>query len=181
METKHTFIKGLLLVRPKVFTDDRGQFMESWNAEAFNDAVGKTVNFVQDNESISSNGVLRGLHFQTPPSAQGKLIRVSRGSILDVAVDLRSDSSTFGQHFSIKLDPVSLWQLWIPEGFAHGFLSLENDTHVQYKCTSVYDSTCERSLIWNDVDLAIDWGVKAPKLSEKDAIASKFSDFDSPF
>jgi len=181
MELKNTFIEGLVLVRPRVFKDERGQFMETWNEKSFNEAVGEEVSFVQDNESISHKGVLRGLHFQTPPSSQGKLVKVSQGSILDVAVDLRTASPTYGLHFAVKLDAISNWQFWIPEGFAHGFLSLENNTHVQYKCTSLYDPTCEESLIWNDSDLDIDWGVEAPQLSDKDMVAPKLSVFKSPF
>ena len=143
--------------------------------------MGREVTFVQDNESISKGGVLRGLHFQIPPAPQSKLVRVSRGAILDVAVDLRSSSPTFGMHYAVELDALSGIQFWIPEGFAHGFLSLEDDTQVQYKCTAPYNPECESSLMWNDPGLGIDWGIEQPMLSDRDLKAQLFQDFKSPF
>ena len=181
MKITKTPISGLLLLQPTVFEDHRGRFVESWNARAFDRAVGREVRFVQDNESHSKAHVLRGLHFQNPPAPQGKLVRVSQGSILDVAVDLRSSSTTFGMHYAVQLDAASGLQFWIPEGFAHGFLTLEEDTQVQYKCTSPYNPECENALLWNDPGLGIDWGVASPILSDKDLKAPLFQDFQSPF
>ena len=180
MEIKTTFIDGLLLIRPAVFKDKRGCFYESWNAHKFNAAIGKEIIFVQDNQSISRAGVIRGLHYQTPPSAQSKLVRVVSGSILDIAVDIRPDSKTFGQYFSIIIDIESRWQLWIPEGFAHGFRALEVNTVVAYKCTDFYDPACEKSLKWDDKDLCIDWG-DSPQdiiISDKDSAAISFKDLE---
>ena len=179
MEIKTTFIDGLLLISPDIFNDNRGSFHESWNSKKFNKVVGKQVNFVQDNLSTSKAGVVRGLHYQIPPSAQSKLIHVLSGSILDVAVDIRPDSKTYGQHFAIKLDSESRIQLWIPEGFAHGFLALEDQTVVMYKCTNFYDPSCERSLKWDDADLGIDWGDISSSnhiLSDKDSQAVSFKE-----
>ena len=180
MEIKTTFIDGLLLIRPTVFNDNRGCFFESWNAHKFNAAVGMEITFVQDNVSISNADVIRGLHYQIPPSAQSKLIRVVSGSILDIALDIRPDSKTYGQHFSVKLDTESRWQLWIPEGFAHGFRAIEVDTVVMYKCTDFYDPACERSLKWDDTDLGIDWGVSPQDtvMSDKDSVAVSFKDLE---
>ena len=185
MEIETTPIEGLLLLRPSCFEDERGKFFESWNSRVFNEAVGSKITFVQDNESTSSAGVVRGLHFQKPPAAQGKLVRVSRGSILDIAVDIRPDSPTFGMHYAARLDAASRWQFWIPEGFAHGFIALEDDTTVLYKCTSPYTPACEGSLKWDDKDLGIEWGDSifphGAVISAKDANAQLFADFSSPF
>ncbi len=181
MKITKTPISGLLILQPSVFEDNRGKFTESWNSNSFNKAVGREVTFVQDNESISKEGVLRGLHFQIPPAPQSKLVRVSRGAILDVAVDLRSSSPTFGMHYAVELDALSGIQFWIPEGFAHGFLSLEDGTQVQYKCTAPYNPECESSLMWNDPGLGIDWGIEKPMLSDRDLKAQRFQDFKSPF
>ena len=180
MEIKTTFIDGLLLVRPAVFKDKRGCFYESWNSRKFNAAIGKEIIFVQDNLSISKVGVIRGLHYQTSPSAQSKLIRVVSGSILDIAVDIRPNSKTYGQHFSVKLDTESRWQLWVPEGFAHGFRAMEVDTIVMYKCTDFYDPACEKSLKWDDKDLRIDWGDSLQDIimSDKDDAADSFKDLE---
>ncbi len=180
MEIKTTFIDGLLLIRPAVFKDKRGCFYESWNAHKFNAAIGKEIIFVQDNQSISRAGVIRGLHYQTSPSAQSKLIRVVTGSILDIAVDIRPNSKTYGQHFSVKLDKESRWQLWVPEGFAHGFRAMEVDTVVMYKCTDFYDPACEKSLKWDDKDLRIDWGDSLQDIivSDKDYAAVSFKDLE---
>src|SRR5262249_2802036 len=149
----------VLMVEPSVFRDDRGFFMESWNQRAFDNAVGYAVGFVQDNHSQSRRGVLRGLHYQVPPHAQGKLVRVTRGGAFDVAVDIRRGSPTFGRWVGALLDSVNLRQLWIPPGFAHGFIALEDDTHVLYKATEFYAMDCEKSVVWNDPALAIQWPV----------------------
>ncbi len=174
-------IDGPLMIRPRQFGDDRGRFSETWRSSHFEAALGRSVEFVQDNESVSGEGVLRGLHFQVPDRAQGKLVRVVRGSALDVAVDLRADSPTYGQHQMVLLTGENRWQFWVPEGFAHGFVTLEPDTVFCYKCTEVYSPEHERSLRWDDPDLGIDWGVEHPLLSPKDAAAGLFADFDSPF
>jgi dTDP-4-dehydrorhamnose 3,5-epimerase len=181
MEVVETGIHKLLIIKPKVFEDDRGYFFESFNKEKFREN-GITANFVQDNESRSMKDVLRGLHFQKPPYAQGKLIRVIRGSVLDVAVDLRKGSPTFGKSKSIILSGKTRRMLWIPEGFAHGFITLEDDTVFFYKCTNLYNKESEGSVRWNDPDLAIDWGeIENPILSDKDKEAPFFRDFESPF
>ncbi len=181
MEVVETGINDLLLIKPKVFEDDRGYFFESFNDEKFRD-FGINETFVQDNESRSMKHVLRGLHFQKPPYAQGKLVRVVRGSVLDVAVDLRKGSPTFGQWRSITLTGKDKWMLWIPIGFAHGFVTLEDDTVFFYKCTNLYNKDSEGTIRWDDPDLAIDWGeIINPVLSEKDVAAPLFRDFVSPF
>lgn len=180
MEIVKTPLAGLLIVKPAVFEDDRGYFFESYNRDKFL-AHGIDVNYVQDNESKSKKGVLRGLHFQNPPYAQGKLVRVMHGSVLDVAVDLRKDSPTYGQSSSIVLSGENKWMYWIPEGFAHGFLTLEDDTVFFYKCTNIYSKPAEGSIRWNDPDLNIDWGIKDPIVSEKDKNAPWFKDFLTQF
>jgi dTDP-4-dehydrorhamnose 3,5-epimerase len=153
--------------------------MESYNKMR----IGKMIknDFVQDNESLSRKNVLRGLHLQLPPHAQAKLIRVIKGSILDVAVDLRKNSDTFGQHFKHVLSGENKKQLYIPEGFAHGFLTLEDDTLINYKCSNYYHAESESSILWNDPDLNIDWGIQNPILAEKDRYAEKFITFENPF
>lgn len=181
LEIQTGAIEGLMMVRPRQFGDDRGRFAETWRSAHFESAVGTPVTFVQDNESVSGEGVLRGLHFQVPDRAQGKLVRVVHGAALDVAVDLRRDSPTFGRHQMAMLSGENRWQFWIPAGFAHGFLTLEPNTVFSYKCTEVYSPEHERALRWNDPDLGIDWGIDAPLLSPKDADAPFFSDFDTPF
>ena len=180
MEVIKTDISDLYIVKPKVFEDNRGYFFESYNKELFL-RNGIDQNFVQDNESKSSKGVLRGLHFQKPPFAQGKLVRVMRGSVLDVAVDIRKNSPTFGQWASVELTQDNKWMYWIPPGFAHGFVTLEDNTVFFYKCTNVYNKESEGSILWNDPDLNIDWKVENPILSEKDKTGPPFKDFVSPF
>jgi dTDP-4-dehydrorhamnose 3,5-epimerase len=181
MEIIQTEIKDLLIIKPHVFEDDRGYFFESYNQQKFLDH-GINANFVQDNESRSVKHVLRGLHFQKPPYSQGKLVRVMRGSVLDVAVDLRKSSATFGKWASIVLTAKNKWMYWIPEGFAHGFLTLEDNTVFFYKCTNIYNRESEGSLRWNDPDLNIDWGkIENPVLSEKDKVSPLFAGFESPF
>ena len=174
-----TFIKDLLLLTPQVYLDERGYFMESYNKLR----IGKMIkdDFVQDNESLSKKNVLRGLHLQLPPHAQAKLIRVIKGSILDVAVDLRKDSETFGKHFKHVLSGENKKQLYVPAGFAHGFLTLEDDTLINYKCSDYYHAESEMSILWNDPDLDIDWGSNNPILAEKDRLAEKFITFENPF
>jgi dTDP-4-dehydrorhamnose 3,5-epimerase len=175
-------IEGLLAFVPPIFKDNRGQFFESFNQKRFNEITGSPVNFVQDNQSISGKNVLRGLHFQAPPFAQGKLVRVSKGAVIDVAVDIRKESKTYGKSQSILLSQENNKVFWIPEGFAHGFYALEDKTIFNYKCTNYYDKESEGALNWNDKDLNIDWqGVKDPVLSEKDLVDTKFSNFISPF
>ena len=176
----NTSIEGLLIIEPMVFEDDRGYFYESYN---YNDYVklGITKEFVQDNQSKSDFGVLRGLHFQNNPHAQGKLVRVIKGSVQDVAVDIRKDSPTYGKYVSVILSETNKRQFWIPPGFAHGFLSLEDETIFSYKCTNTYNKESEDSLLWNDKDLNINWMDDMPILSEKDKLAKQFKDFKSKF
>jgi dTDP-4-dehydrorhamnose 3,5-epimerase len=177
---ERTSLPDVLLIHPKVFGDERGHFFEPYNAEVFA-RNGLPTHFVQDNQSCSKAGVLRGLHFQLPPYAQGKLVRVVRGSALDVAVDLRKQSPTYGKWTSALLSDRNHAMLWIPEGFAHGFLSLEDDTVFTYKCTAHYHKASEASIRWNDPELGINWGTAHPLLSEKDAEAPLFHQFNSPF
>lgn len=180
MEVKDTFIEGLKIIQPKVFLDERGYFYEPYNQERF-EALGLTMKFVQDNESKSSKGVLRGLHFQKPPYAQGKLLRVVNGAVLDVAVDLRKNSKTYGKHFSVILSEQNKTMFYIPEGFAHGFLTLQDNTIFDYKCTNVYHPESEAGILWNDSTLAIQWNIDNPTISKKDANNISFKDFVSPF
>lgn len=180
MEVISTPIKDLFIIQPKIFEDDRGYFYESYNKMSFEKA-GIDAEFVQDNQSLSQKNVLRGLHFQNPPYAQGKLVRAIKGAILDVAVDIRKNSPTYGQHFDIVLNEKNKTMLWIPPGFAHGFLTLENDTIFSYKCTNTYNKASEGCILWNDSSLKIKWGIDNPVLSEKDKIGSYFKDFDSLF
>lgn len=180
MEIIKTKIPGLLKIKPDVFEDERGYFFESYNREKFVQA-GINYKFVQDNESKSQKGVLRGLHFQNPPYAQGKLVRVMKGAVLDVAVDIRKKSPTYGKWASIELSESNKMMYWIPPGFAHGFITLEDNTVFFYKCTNVYNKQSEGSIRWNDPDLNIDWKTKNPILSEKDKIVPFFKDFESKF
>ncbi len=180
MEIVKTKIPDLYIVKPQVYEDHRGYFFESYNKETFL-RLGIDQNLVQDNESKSMKGVLRGLHFQKPPHAQGKLIRVIRGAVLDVAVDLRKSSPTFGQWESVELTQDNKWMYWVPPGFAHGFVTLEDDTIFSYKCTNVYNKESEACILWNDPSLKIDWKTPNPILSEKDQAGVLFQDFDSPF
>lgn len=175
-----TKLEGLWIVKPDVFEDTRGYFFESYNWEKFRD-VGIFHNFVQDNESRSMKNVLRGLHFQKPPFAQGKLVRVMKGAVLDVAVDIRKNSPTYGQWDSIVLTDNNKWMYWIPPGFAHGFLTLEDHTVFFYKCTNNYSKASEGSIRWNDPDLNIVWNIDEPSLSEKDKVAPLFKELISPF
>ena len=180
MEIVKTPIEGLLVIKPKIFTDDRGYFFESWSKVAF-EKEGLHLNFVQNNQSLSAKDVLRGLHFQNPPFAQGKLVSVIKGAVLDVVVDIRKNSATFGKYFSLVLSGENKTSFWIPPGFAHGFITLEEDTIFSYKCTEVYNKQSEGSIMWNDKDLNIDWGIENPNVSEKDAIANTFAQLQSRF
>ena len=169
MQVQRLAIPDVLLLTPKVLEDERGFFYESFNQKVFDEAVGRPITFVQDNHSKSAKGVLRGLHYQLPPKAQGKLVRVVRGAVFDVAVDIRRDSPTFGRWVSAELSEENCAQLWIPEGFAHGFLALKDSTEVLYKTTAFYDPNLDRGVVWSDPDLAIGWPDAAtPILSRKD-------------
>ena len=173
-------IPDLFVIQPKVFEDPRGYFFESYNRSNFIQ-YNIDVEFVQDNQSLSQKGVLRGLHFQAPPYAQGKLVRVITGGVLDVAVDIRKNSPTYGKHFSVVLDEKNKTMFWIPPGFAHGFVTLADNTIFSYKCTNVYNKESEGSILWNDPAIGIDWGISSPQLSEKDKEAKLFKDLKSPF
>lgn len=170
MKVTKTFIEGLLLIEPDVHGDSRGYFMESFNARTFRELTGINADFVQDNESKSSYGVVRGLHFQRPPHAQAKLVRVVEGRVLDVAVDLREGSETYGKHFAVELSEENHFQMYIPKGFAHGFSVLSEKVVFQYKCDDYYAPETEGALAWDDPDLAIDWRIphESVRLSEKD-------------
>jgi len=170
MKIINTSIPDLKILEPAVFADDRGYFFESYSYEKLKD-LGIDKVFVQDNESKSQKGVLRGLHFQNPPYAQAKLVRVVKGAVLDVAVDIRKDSPTYGQHVCVELSEQNKRMFYIPEGFAHGFLTLEDDTIFTYKCSAYYNKESEGSLLWSDETLNIDWGIDNPILSEKDKAA----------
>jgi dTDP-4-dehydrorhamnose 3,5-epimerase len=173
MKVTTTAIEGVLILEPRVFSDARGFFMESFNQKAFNDAVGRDVVFVQDNHSRSSKGVLRGLHYQLPPHAQGKLVRVTQGSVFDVAVDIRQDSATFGRWVGVELTGENHKQLWIPPGLAHGFLVTSESADVMYKSTLHYEPLAEACVRWDDPSLGIEWPLHGmvPALSAKDAAA----------
>lgn len=170
MEIKETNLKGCFVIQPKIFRDQRGSFYESFNQNEFNRKLNLNIQFVQDNESLSRKGVLRGLHYQRGEFAQAKLVRVVKGRILDVVVDIRKNSKTFGQHFSIELTATNLKQLFIPRGFAHGFIVLEDNTIFNYKCDNYYNKSSEAGIIYNDSELNIDWKIKKQDiiLSEKD-------------
>ena len=180
MNITKTDIQGLIIIEPQIFKDSRGAFFESWNAKKIKQ-LGISEDFVQDNQSVSSKGVLRGLHFQNPPYAQAKLVRVIEGSVLDVAVDLRKNSPTYGKHVSVILSEQNNKSFFIPKGFAHGFLSLEDNTVFNYKCSDYYNKESEGSLLWNDEDLKIDWQIDNPLVSEKDLQADLFKNFKTKF
>ena len=180
MEVIKTKIEGLLIINPKVFGDVRGYFFESYNDSVFKEH-GIDVEFIQDNQSLSNSGVLRGLHFQTPPYDQGKLVRVITGAVLDVAVDIRKKSPTYGEHIAIELSEDNKTMFYIPPGFAHGFLTLKDSTIFSYKCTNLYNKASEGTVLWNDSDLNINWNISNPVLSEKDLVGTIFKDFSSPF
>jgi dTDP-4-dehydrorhamnose 3,5-epimerase len=175
-----TPLQGIVLIQPDIFPDSRGYFFESFQEERFR-TLGIDARFVQDNESLSQKGVLRGLHFQRPPFAQGKLVRVVTGAVLDIAVDIRKGSPTYGQWVKAELSASNKLMMYIPEGFAHGFLVLEDNTIFQYKCTNYYNRESEGGIIWNDPDLAIEWGITDPIVSEKDLKGVRFKEMQSPF
>ena len=183
MEVLKTEIEGVLILEPVVFGDSRGYFFESFNAAEFSRKTGLDINFVQDNESLSHYGVLRGLHFQLPPYSQSKLVRCVKGRVLDVAVDLRAGSPTYGKYVSCELSEENHRQLFVPKGFAHGFAVLSQDAVFQYKCDEFYHPEAEGALMWNDPDIGIDWLLPAEdvELSAKDRNHPCLKDFDSPF
>lgn len=178
MQVVRTAIEGVLILEPKVFGDARGFFYESFNQRAFDEAVGHPVSFVQDNHSRSSKGVLRGLHFQRAPHEQGKLVRAVRGSVFDVAVDIRRNSPTYGKWVGVELSEENHRQLWIPGGLAHGFLVTSESADFLYKTTNYYAPSAEGAVRWDDPSLAIDWPLegKEPRLSGKDAAAPTLSE-----
>ena len=176
MEIIKTIIPEVCIIKPKVFEDQRGYFFESFNKQVFK-KNNLPTEFVQDNQSKSNKGVLRGLHLQLPPYAQGKLVRVIKGAVLDVAVDVRKNSATYGKYVAQELTESNKLMMWIPEGFAHGFLTLEDNTIFQYKCTNVYNKDAERAIRWNDSDININWNIENPILSEKDIISPFLRDF----
>ena len=182
MEIIQTNIEGVVIIEPRIFKDDRGYFFESFSQREFEEKVCKTT-FVQDNESKSSYGVLRGLHFQKPPFAQSKLVRVIKGVVLDVAVDIRKGSPTFGQYVSVELTGENHRQFFIPRGFAHGFSVLSEEVIFQYKCDNFYSPQSEGAIAWNDPDLNIDWRIPAEKvvLSEKDSKHPRLKDWQNVF
>ena len=177
MKVIETKIPGLLIIEPRVFGDERGFFYESYNEKAFNEATGLSPRFVQDNHSKSVKGVLRGLHYQLPPKAQGKLVRVVQGEVFDVAVDIRKDSPTYGQWVGEVLSADNKKQLWIPPGFAHGFLTLSDTAEFLYKTTDYWSPEHERAIVWNDETLDIQWPLSGmqPTLAAKDAAAVAFN------
>lgn len=168
MHIKTVAIPGPLILTPDVYTDERGWFMEGFQEKRYQEILGNDIQFVQDNLSQSKKGVLRGLHYQTPPFAQGKLVSVMRGRVLDVAVDIRFGSPTFGGHVAVELSAENQKQFWIPEGFAHGFATLEDDTLFFYKCTNVYSKEHDRGIRFDDPIIGIDWGITELIVSEKD-------------
>jgi dTDP-4-dehydrorhamnose 3,5-epimerase len=181
MNVIKTSIPDVLIFEPKVFGDERGFFFESFNHKLFEEAVGYPVTFVQDNHSKSSKGVLRGLHYQLPPHAQGKLVRCVAGEVFDVAVDIRKNSPTFGQWVGIHLSGENKRQLWIPEGFAHGFVTLSDTADFLYKTTDYYHRESEGTIAWNDFEINIQWPVEKVTLSQKDKNAQSFLQFKQAF
>jgi dTDP-4-dehydrorhamnose 3,5-epimerase len=179
MKITKTKIDGLLILQPTVYQDSRGYFMESFRKDLF-DAEG-VPEFVQDNQSLSSKGTLRGLHFQAPPFAQGKLVRVIAGSVLDVAVDIRKSSPTYGQYFCIELSASNFTQFYIPPGFAHGFETLEDNTVFSYKCTNYYNKESEGGVLWDSKSLQLPWRLTEHILSDKDTLYPDLPEFESPF
>jgi dTDP-4-dehydrorhamnose 3,5-epimerase len=183
IKVRPTSIDGLVVVEPHVFHDGRGYFFESFNAREFREAMEKKISFVQDNQALSQYGVLRGLHFQLPPHSQAKLVSVVRGKVLDVAVDLRKGSPTYGRYEAVELSEDNHLQVFIPRGFAHGYLVLSETALFQYKCDSLYAPASEGGLAWDDPDIGIDWPIAKEDilLSEKDCKRGLLKDFDSPF
>jgi len=170
LELQQTPLKDCFILKPKVFQDERGIFYETYNQKVFEKTTGLEIDFVQDNQSVSSRGVLRGLHFQTGNMAQAKLVRVVKGKVMDVVVDLRKNSETFGKSYSVVLDDVNHLQLFVPRGFAHGFITLSEESIFSYKCDNYYDKASESGIIYNDATLALDWHLPKEEfiISEKD-------------
>jgi len=168
---------GPLLISPKIYNDSRGYFYETWNKKIFDEVVKNNINFVQDNQSFSTKNTIRGLHYQINPEAQGKFVRATTGEIFDVIVDLRKNSSTFAKWAGVKLNSINKKQLWIPPGFAHGFLTLSSEAIVEYKVTNLWNKDLDRTLLWNDSTISIEWPLTnkriSPKLSKKDLQAPK--------
>ena len=183
MKAKPTSLPDVIRLTPRRITDARGYFIETFRLNTFQTETGAAVNFKQENQSLSLKAnTVRGLHFQGPPKGQGKLVRCLQGSILDVAVDIRRGSPTYGQSVVEKLSSDNDQQLWIPAGFLHGFRTLEDNTIVSYRCTEIYNPASEGAVIWNDPDLNVAWGIETPQsISERDLNAEHFSDFTSPF
>jgi len=183
MKAEPTRIQDVIRLTPQRWTDTRGYFMESFKLPSFQAAIGVSLVFVQENQSLSlKRDTIRGLHFQGPPKSQGKLVRCVQGRILDIAVDIRKGSPTYGQSVALELSSENDHQLWIPGGFLHGFRTLEENTIVSYKCTEIYAPECEGAILWNDPDLDVDWGILEPaSISDRDLAASRFADFISPY
>lgn len=179
MTATETKLKGCFIIEPSVFKDERGYFFESYNQQIFSNLIGQSVNFVQDNESFSSRGVIRGLHFQEGNFAQAKLVRVVRGAVLDVALDIRKDSPTFGQHIAVELTEDNKRQLFVPRGFAHGFSVLSERAIFSYKCDNYYNKESEAGIVYNDATLNIDWKIKPEEaqLSSKDIILPTLQEY----
>ena len=179
MKITETSLKDCFIIQPRLFEDERGIFLESYQQEKFEQGIGKKVNFVQDNISVSTKGVLRGLHLQTGAYAQAKLVQVVHGEVLDVIVDLRPDSPTFGEHYKLKLSSENRTSVFIPKGMAHGFVTLSQEATFMYKCDAFYNSDYESGVIYNDKDLKIDWQcpIKTPIISEKDILLPTFKEF----
>ena len=180
MKITTTPLEGLLIIEPQIFKDPRGYFFESYNEDKFH-AAGISAKFVQDNQSLSQKGALRGMHFQAPPFEQGKLVRVVQGAVNDVVVDIRKNSPTYGQHFAVELSAQNQLMFWIPPGFAHGFETLLDQTLFLYKCTNVYNKEAEGGLLWNDPRLGIQWQTETPLVSDKDILLPSLQNFTSPF
>lgn len=180
MEVTKTHIEGLLILQPKIWRDERGYFFESFREDIFS-KLNIDLNFVQDNQSLSQRGTIRGLHFQKAPYDQGKLVRVVQGAVLDVALDIRKDSATYGQYYALELNAENQTQFFIPPGFAHGFSTLEDNTIFCYKCTNYYHKESEGGVRFNDPALGIDWKVEGLFVSDKDKELPLFADFISPF
>lgn len=178
MEFKRSKLEGVIEIIPNVFGDERGYFLESYNKDLFS-KNGIDISFVQDNQSLSSKNVVRGLHFQAPPFAQDKIVRVIKGSVVDVVVDIRKNSPTYGQFETYTLTEEKKNMLLVPKGFAHGFVTLEDNTIFVYKCSNIYNKESEGGILWNSLD--INWHVENPLVSDKDKILPKFSEFITPF
>ncbi|MEE3243036.1 MAG: dTDP-4-dehydrorhamnose 3,5-epimerase [Bacteroidota bacterium] len=177
MQATETALKGCYIIEPRVFKDDRGYFFESFNQKAFEELIGQNVHFVQDNQSFSQYGVIRGIHFQKGAHAQAKLVRVLEGEVLDVAVDLREGSPTYGQHVAVRLNAENNRQLFVPRGFGHGFSVLSETAVFAYKCDNYYHKASEGGIVYNDPTLAIDWGIPEEKIqvSEKDLLLKEIT------